>query len=230
MTSKPVILGSAALVIALGIAAVVWVRRPTSTPPATRPDSTQTRDPMIAQRSRGNPAAPVTAYEFSDFQCPFCRQFWDKTLPVLEKEYIATGKMRLIFVNLPIPKLHPNAVEAHNFAMCAARQDKFWRVHDLLYSHQHEWEKLASPSAYFRALADSASLDTTAVVTCMRQRTEDWLVQADTREANGAGISGTPAFIINGGLLPGAQPIEIWRPIIDSIYRVASTKAPGAKK
>jgi protein-disulfide isomerase len=185
---------------------------------------------MLAQRSRGNPAAPVTTYEFSDFQCPFCRQFWEKTLPVLEKEYISTGKMRLIFVNLPIPKLHPNATEAHNFAMCAARQDKFWRVHDLLYSHQHEWEKLASPSAYFRSLADSASLDTTAVVSCMRQRAEDWLVQADSREANGAGISGTPAFIINGGLLPGAQPIEIWRPIVDSIYRVASTRGPAAKK
>src|SRR5262249_38065683 len=145
-------------------------------------------DPLIAQRSRGAATAPVVAYEFSDFQCPFCRQFWEKTLPVLEKEYIATGKMRLIFVNMPISKIHPNAVEAHNFAMCAARQDKFWPVHDLLYHHQHEWEKLPSPSIYFRSLADSAKLDTATVVSCMRQREEDWLVQSDTREASGAGI------------------------------------------
>jgi protein-disulfide isomerase len=179
---------------------------------------------MIAQRSRGNPAAPITVYEFSDFQCPFCRQFWEKTLPVLEQEYIATGKLRLIFVNMPIPKLHPNAPEAHNFAMCAARQDKFWPVHDLLYRHQPDWEKLPRPTGYFRALADSAALDTAAVVNCMRQEAEDWLVKADTREASQAGITGTPAFIINGGLLPGAQPIEVWRPIVDSIYRTVTKK------
>ena len=71
--------------------AVVWQRRAAIRPPA-RAESSPAPDPMIAQRSRGNPAAPITVYEFSDFQCPFCRQFWEKTLPILEHEYIATGK------------------------------------------------------------------------------------------------------------------------------------------
>src|SRR5207247_112706 len=77
--------------------------------------------------------APVTVYEMSDFQCPFCKRHVDETFPTLEKEYIATGKVRWIFINLPLSSIHPNAVAAAEFAMCAARAGKFWPAHDALY-------------------------------------------------------------------------------------------------
>jgi protein-disulfide isomerase len=174
----------------------------------------------LPERTKGNPSAPITIYEFSDFQCPFCRQFWATTLPALEREYIATGKARLIFINLPISQIHPNARAAHDFAMCAARQQRFWPTHDLLYRHQNDWAKLSDPGPYFRALAESAAVDRRALSDCTAQHSEDWLVRAETHEAERLGISGTPAFVINGGLLPGAQPVELWRKILDSVYLV----------
>ncbi len=208
-----------AVVLAVGVGAGVRWRGQATRAQRSAPDSAQAGGIMLDERSRGNPAARITVYEFSDFQCPFCRAFWEETLPKIQREYIATGKLRLVFVNYPISRLHPNANAAHNFAMCAARQNRFWSVHDLLFLHQKQWEDLADPAWYFRVLGDSAALDRPALADCVTRKAEDWLVQAESREAGSAGITGTPAFVINGGLLPGAQPIEVWRPILDSIYR-----------
>src|SRR6266545_1553093 len=92
-------------------------------------------DPLAA-RAMGAATAPVTVYEMSDFQCPFCKRHVDQTFPTLEKEYVATGKVRWIFINLPLSSIHPNAVAAAEFAMCAARHGKFWPAHDALYRTQ----------------------------------------------------------------------------------------------
>lgn len=80
--------------------------------------------PMSA-RSKGSPTAPIIVYEMSDFQCPFCRRHAIETFPTIEKEYVKTGKVRWIFVNFPLTSIHPNAVPAASFAMCAAKFDKF---------------------------------------------------------------------------------------------------------
>src|SRR3989449_7615083 len=84
-------------------------------------------DPLAA-RSKGRPGAPVTVYEMSDFQCPYCRAFALATLPLLEREYVTTGKVRFVYINLPLPSLHANATAAAEAALCAARQHKFWRA------------------------------------------------------------------------------------------------------
>ncbi|HMU62858.1 MAG TPA: thioredoxin domain-containing protein, partial [Gemmatimonadales bacterium] len=84
------------------------------------------QDPMAA-RTKGSPTAPVTVYEMSDFQCPFCARFALEIFPTLEAEYVETGKVRWIFVNFPLP-MHDNAVSAAQVAMCAAKQNKFWPV------------------------------------------------------------------------------------------------------
>src|SRR5438034_4015475 len=68
-------------------------------------------DPLVA-RSRGRLNAPVTVYEMSDFQCPYCRAFALATLPLLEREYVTTGKVRFVYINLPLPSLHANATAA----------------------------------------------------------------------------------------------------------------------
>ena len=79
------------------------------------------QDPGLDARTKGAAKAPVTVYEMSDFQCPFCRRFAAETFPLIEKEYIATGKVRWIFINYPLTQLHPNAVPAAEFAACPAR-------------------------------------------------------------------------------------------------------------
>jgi protein-disulfide isomerase len=214
-----------AAVAAVGVGAGLYWRGQAARSLRSEADSTHDAGALFTERSRGDTAAPITVFEFSDFQCPFCRRFSQEILPVLEREYIATGKLRLIFVNYPIPQLHPNAAAAHNFAMCAARQKQFWPVHDLLFHYQREWEKLADPNRFFRKLADSVSLNRPELAICMDRKTEDWLVQAEAREAGTAGVRGTPAFVINGGLLPGAQPMEVWRPILDSIFAASQKRA-----
>ena len=137
LDANKLIVASAAIVV--GSCAVSgWT---TSTSPARHPDTASqrddvsTQDPMIAQRTKGDPDAPIAIYEITDFGCPWCREFHRLTLPSIEREYIETGKAKLIFVNLPISQLHPNSPAAHEFAMCAAQQDRFWPVYDLLYQH-----------------------------------------------------------------------------------------------
>ena len=180
-------------------------------------------DRSIAARTMGPAGAPITIYEVSDFQCPFCRVFFDSTLPALKREFVGTGKARLIFVNLPIPQLHANALAAHEFAMCAADQGKFWPVHDLLYHHQDGWAKLTDPKPYFYGLADSAKLAKDALRLCLMTGSMRVLVEADAQTAFKAGIRSTPSFIINGGLLTGAVPMKDLRPILDSMYRAGTT-------
>jgi protein-disulfide isomerase len=178
--------------------------------------TTPVQDDLRAARTKGSPAAPVTIYEMSDFQCPWCARFALETMPALDSEYIRTGKVRLVFVNLPLPS-HPNAGPAAELAMCAARQGRFWPVHDLLFRHQQRWAGLREPGAYFLGLADSARADRDAMATCLRTGATRELVQRDAEGAARSGARSTPSFYIEGGILPGAQPIEVFREILDSI-------------
>ena len=180
--------------------------------------SRQTPDPLAA-RSKGRPDAPITLYEMSDFQCPYCRAFALGTMPVLEQEYISTGKVRLVYINLPLTSVHPNARAAAQVAMCAARQDHFWAMHDLLFRHQDEWAKLITPSGVLLALGDSAHLDHTALERCVAASATASEVDADAARARRAGAVSTPTFYIEGGLLEGAAPVTVFRAVLDSIYR-----------
>src|SRR5947209_8581404 len=104
------------------------------------------QDPLAA-RTRGRSDAPVTVYEMSDFQCPYCREFALGTLPLLEREYVQAGKVRFVYINLPLSSVHRNAATAADVAVCAARQERFRPMHDLLFRHQSQWSALASPRA-----------------------------------------------------------------------------------
>src|SRR2546425_5249314 len=129
--------------------------------PRPRPGLHQTADPHadpIAARAKGRVDAPVTVYEMSDFQCPYCREFALATMPVLEREYIQPGKVRFVYINLPLSSLHKNAASAAEVALCAARQRRFLPMHDLLFRHQDQWAPLPSPRAFLLALRDSAGL------------------------------------------------------------------------
>ena len=185
--------------------------------------ATPSQDDLRAARSKGSPSAPITIYEMSDFQCPACRHFAANTLPALEREYIATGKVRLIYVNFPLP-MHPNAVPAAELAMCAARQNKFWQVHDLLFRHQERWASLREPGTFFLGLADSAGADRNAIAQCVRSGATRALVQSDAEGSARSGARSTPSFHIEGGLVAGAVPIAMLRPVLDSIYALKTAR------
>jgi len=175
-------------------------------------------DPLAA-RAKGEAAAPVTVYEMSDFQCPFCRRFTVETFPALEAEYVRTGRVRWVFVNFPLTSIHPNAAAAAELAMCAARAGAFWPVHDLLFRHQATWAPLANPAPFFLSLADSARVPRAALATCLERGEARPEVEQDAAGAARTGARSTPSFYIEGGLLRGAQPVEVFRGILDSIIK-----------
>jgi protein-disulfide isomerase len=183
----------------------------------------QDQDPL-AMRTRGSASAPVTVYEMSDFQCPFCKRHVDQTFPVLEREYIATGKVRWVFINYPLTSIHPNAVPAAELAMCAGRHGKFWEAHHLVFRTQKVWAPLKDPGPFLASLVDSLGLSRTAVLPCLERGQTRKEIQTDAEGSARAGAQSTPSFYIEGGLMVGAQPIEIFRQVLDSIYRVKTGK------
>ena len=102
--------------------------------------------------------------------------------------------------------------------MCAARQNRFWPVHDLLFRTQEQWSDLRQPGTFFLGLADSAGLDRDAIAACLRSGATRALIESDARGSIRSGARSTPSFYIEGGLLRGAYPIEVFRQVLDSIY------------
>ena len=172
----------------------------------------------LEMRSKGSPKAPVTVYEMSDFQCPYCRQFAEETFPQLEREYVRTGKVRWVFINFPLTSVHPNASAAAELALCAGRQEGFWRVHDLLFAHQETWAPLKEAGPFFVSLADSAKLAKPALIACLESPDTRNSVRADAEGAARSGATSTPTFYIEGGLLEGALPVKVFKQVLDSVY------------
>ncbi len=205
-----------------------WHSPPAASPPPTwppRPSPTARRAPSPGGFA-ARPAAPVTVYEMSDFQCPYCRTFALTTFPEIDSLYIATGKVRWAFVNFPLTSVHDNALAAAEVALCAARQNAFWRVHDLLYQHQDVWAPLKQPEAFFLTLADSAKISRPALLACVQSPATRETLQQEAEGATRSGANSTPSFYIEGGLLTGAQPMPIFRQVLDSIIREKTRKAP----
>jgi protein-disulfide isomerase len=191
--------------------------------PAASAGQTAGRDPL-ASRSKGAPTAPVTVYEMSDFQCPYCRKHALEVFPTIEREYLQTGKVRWVFINLPLVSIHANALPAAELAMCAARLGKFWPVHDLLFQHQETWAPLKEPGPFLLSLADSVKLPRAPLVKCLESEAARAEIQAEAQGSERAGAASTPTFYIEGGLLTGARPTELWREVLDSIYREKAPK------
>lgn len=173
-------------------------------------------DPL-AMRTKGSATAPVTVYEMSDFQCPFCRRHALETWPTIEREYVNTGKVRWIFINFPLTSIHPNAVAAAELAMCAGRQGRFWQAHDLVFRTQSTWAPLKDPGAFLASLVDSLRLPKAATTGCLQRGETQAEVESDTEGSIRAGANSTPTFYIEGGLMAGAQPLPVFRKVLDSI-------------
>ena len=189
------------------------------------PRSGQAAKPgILAERSMGSPAAPITVYEMSDFQCPYCRRHAVDVFPTLEREYINTGKVHWIFINFPLTSIHPNAAAAAELALCGARVGKFWPLHDLLYKYQDTWAPLKDPGQFLLSLADSVHAPRKTMEACLTSEAARPELEADAEAAHRSGAQSTPTFYIEGGLLVGAEPLQVWQQVLDSIYAARSEK------
>ncbi len=156
---------------------------------------------------RGDRNAPVTIVEFTDFHCPFCKRVQPTLLQILEKY---PGKVRLVFKDLPLDSLHPQARKVSEAASCANDQNRFWEFHDRIFEGAPD----ASPE-HLRRLATDAGLDVAAFEQCLQSGKHQARIQAGVELGSSLGITGTPAFFINGRPLSGAQPFEAFVKIID---------------
>lgn len=171
-------------------------------------------------RAHGSAGAPVTVFEMSDFQCPFCRRFFLETYPALDSEYVAPGKVRWIFVNVPKQKIHPNSPRAAQFATCARRQGKFWAMHDLLFQNQSQWAPAPLPDSLFRDLAARAGLDAARLDQCLADPSTATELAADSAQAAAAGVRGVPSFVADGRIVVlGAQPVDSFRVVLEGLLK-----------
>ena len=163
---------------------------------------------------KGDVNAKVTIVEFSDFQCPFCKRFFDETEGQLNDQYVKTGKVKIYFRNYPLP-FHQNAQKAAEAAECAGQQGKFWEMHDVMFT-KGAGDGTGLAVADLKQYAADLKLDTTKFNTCLDTSATAAAVKKDSDDGQAAGVSGTPSFIVNGQLVVGAQPFSAFKTAIDA--------------
>ena len=157
--------------------------------------------------SKGPDSAPVTIVEFSDFECPFCSRALGTIEQVLAKY---PEQVRLVYRHLPLA-MHARARPAAIAAACADAQGKFWPYHDLLFA-----DRKALDDDDLASYAEKLELDSERFGACLADSATGRKVDADAAAAASVGITGTPAFLVNGILLSGAQPLEAFVKVIDA--------------
>jgi len=185
---------------------------------------------------RGKVNAPLTLVEFSDFQCPFCARHVAQTDPELIKEYVDTGKVKVVFMDFPLEQIHPQAFKASEAARCAGEQSKFWEMHDQLFATQ----KTPADFSNWSAHAQKLGLDAPKFDACMGSGKHAEAIRRDLAQGRTAGITGTPAFYLaptdptsarvkTVRFISGAQPFANFKAQIDGLLKeqeAAAAKAP----
>lgn len=225
---------SGALPIAAGNPPAQIAQVPTApTPPAQAPQppaptanpAKPDDDPVL-----GKDDAPVTLIEFVDYQCPFCKRFFDQTFSQLKTEYVDTGKVKIVMRDFPL-SFHQNAQKASETTECAEEGGKFWKMHDLLFQKQDEWASSSTANDLFKQYAASLGLGKT-FDSCLDTGKYAQEVQKDLSDGTTAGINGTPGFWVigkdgKGQQISGAVPFSNFKTVIDSLLGSAG-KAEAA--
>ena len=215
--------------IALGIGGTVVVKRLLEQHLA-QPSEAQARaipaltSPLLLQREPvlGDPNAPLTIVEFSDFECSYCRRFHEQVMPQLKRDYIDTGLVRFVHKDLPLP-FHPHALPAAAAARCAGEQNRYWELYSSLFDQQN-----CLGCKGVLAIAAEAEINISRLQACMKKESTLALINANRSEASLHNISATPTFIIgptridgslDGQILEGALPWVTFQSTIETALR-----------
>jgi protein-disulfide isomerase len=168
-------------------------------------------------RFRGAPTAKYTLVEYADFQCPYCRRGFD----VVEALRASYGQdLRVVYKHLPL-EIHPEALPAALYMEAIALQspERAWEFHDILFQNQ---DKLGAD--FYEATAKQLGLDMARLAVDLKSDRVRAAVVTDANEARRLGITGTPAFVLNGVLIVGARPVEYFEAIIKKLEAAAPPK------
>ena len=180
---------------------------------------------------KGERTARLTLVEFSDYQCPFCGRHVRETYPQIEKDYIATGKVKYVFMDFPLESIHKLAFKAAEAARCAGEQNKYWEMHDRLFANQKTLDAWTDH-------AKAVGLDATQFESCLQSGKFAADIRKDMAVAQSAGLTGTPAFFLamtdpagtkvkTLRFFKGAQPYAAFKAQIDAL--LAGPAAEGKK-
>ena len=175
----------------------------------------------------GRKDAPLVIYEFSDYECPFCRRFAHETFSRVEQEYVRSGKAALVFRDNPLD-MHPRAMPAALASRCAAAQGKLWAMNERLLQ-----DPVALADADLARNAREIGLDTAAFTRCSQDPATAEKIRRDMKEASKEGVKGTPIFVVavrKPGeatahairMIEGAQPYEVFQKTLDGLLRARS--------
>jgi protein-disulfide isomerase len=212
-----ILLVPAAFAIGLLVGYGIWGRNPPPVAAATNPQNAAQEPTQQIKRypvpvdddpSIGPQDAPITIIEFSDYECPFCKRWYDDVYSKLLETYPA--QVRFVYRDFPLTSSHPNAQSAAEAANCANEQGKYWQYHDKLFS-----DALPLGTDAYQQYASQLGLDTTKFEQCLAERRYQQEVEADLQYAANLGINSTPTFFINGIPIVGAQPFEVFQYVID---------------
>lgn len=175
-----------------------------------RPDPDRPGLNLAGDHYKGNPDASVVVIEFSDFECPFCREHSLEVQPVLDEEFVASGEILWVFKHLPL-SIHPHAPAAATAAECASDQGMFWEMHHLLFETVDRWAVDGATDSELVAIAGELGLDADQFATCFNSREALERVLADLDDARGL-VNQTPSFVTvigdRGTLTEGSRPAE----------------------
>jgi protein-disulfide isomerase len=173
-------------------------------------------DPVL-----GSADAKVLMIEFGDYQCPSCRMFWKDIEPRLKKEYIDTGKVKLVFRDFPIVQIHPEAILAAEAVNCAADQQKYWQYHDKVFREQYNKgdDIVRFKAADLKKWAKDTGLDQATFDQCLDSEKYKNEVLKDKADGEAAGVQGTPTFFVNGRIMGGAQQYPEYKKVIEELLK-----------
>ncbi len=174
----------------------------------------------------GKQDAPVVIIEYSDYQCPFCRKWFEDAKTQLDKEYIQTGKVLFLYKDFPLG-FHPMAPTYAQAARCAGDEGKYWEMHDKIFEEQAKFGQGTISSLTkedVKKWAQDMGLNSSKFNTCLDSGKYTSAVQTNTAEGASVGVSGTPSFVIGkadgtGQLIVGAQPYPVFKSAIDDLLK-----------
>lgn len=168
----------------------------------------------------GDPGAKVTMVEYSDFQCPFCRSFWQDTLGQIKKNYIDAGKVKFVYRHFPLG-FHPAAIPSAKAVECAGEQGKFWGLHDKLFEEQAKQGNgtIQYTEADIKNWAGQIDLAGDSFNQCSNSDKYDFKIQGDLKTGSEFGVDGTPTIFVNGQRVVGAQPYAVFKAAIEAALK-----------
>ncbi len=177
-------------------------------------------------RVKGDSAAPIRIVEISDFECPYCGQFYFESARIIDSLYVQSGIARYLWISFP-NSTHPRAWPAVEAAFCAGAAGRFWAMHDILFERVDQWKTAVDPVGLFEQWAVEIGIDRESYGLCLRNDVTAPLQVADYDSALRSGITSTPFFVVGDSLaIRGTVSVERFRSAVDSVLTARGLRTP----